>query len=303
MLDAFHELADRDPDFIVLTGDLGFGVFESFQIKFPKQFFNIGIAEQNMIGIASGLALEGKKIFVYSIGNFPTMRCLEQIRNDACYHELNINIVCQGGGFTYGSLGMSHHATEDLAIMRALPGITVVAPLNGMQAKSAVFHLYDTLSVGYLRLEKEEKNIPISNMFQNFQLSRAEVLREGSDLAIIGCGSILNEALIAANELENHGISCKILNMHTIKPIDKEAIIEIAQRNNLIITLEEHNIIGGLGSAVCEIIAEHELSVKVKRMGLNDCYSNIVGDQCYLRNIYRLNAKYLEYNILQELLE
>ena len=141
-MNALFDLAELDSDVMLLTGDLGFGVFEEFEEKHPSQYLNVGVAEQNMIGIATGLALEGKKIFVYSIGNFPTLRCLEQIRNDACYHMLNINIIASGGGFSYGGLGMSHHATEDLSIMRALPDMSVVAPATAWEAGEAIMGLY-----------------------------------------------------------------------------------------------------------------------------------------------------------------
>ena len=158
MRDAFlkkiTELAAIDKDVVLLTADLGFGVFENFESKFPGQYFNVGVAEQNMTGLAAGLALEGKKVITYSIGNFATLRCLEQIRNDGCYHDLNITIVASGGGFSYGSLGMSHHTTEDIAILRALPAMSVVAPGTAWEAGEATEALIKSNGVGYLRLDK-----------------------------------------------------------------------------------------------------------------------------------------------------
>ena len=160
MRDAFvkklTELAREDSDIMFLTGDLGFGVFDDFEKEFPTQYLNVGVAEQNMTGIAAGLGLEGKKVFTYSIANFSTLRCLEQIRNDAAYHEVNLTVVSSGGGFTYGALGMSHHATEDLAIMRALPDVTVLAPSPTWEAYHATKAITETSGVGYLRIEKEE---------------------------------------------------------------------------------------------------------------------------------------------------
>lgn len=147
-------LAKEDANVMLLTADLGFGVFESFADSFPDQYLNVGVAEQNMTGIATGLALEGKTVFTYSIGNFPTLRCLEQIRNDACYHEVNVNIVSTGGGFSYGALGMSHHTTEDLSIMRALSGVTVIAPCNGWEAEHATVQVAKQPGVSYLRIDK-----------------------------------------------------------------------------------------------------------------------------------------------------
>ena len=151
-LNSLTKLAESDKEIILLTGDLGFGVFENFEKNFPGQYFNVGVAEQNMIGLATGLALEGKKVVTYSIGNFGTLRCLEQIRNDACYHDVNITIVANGGGFSYGSLGMSHHTTEDLSIMRALPNISVVAPCTEHEASEATTAMITKGGVGYLRL-------------------------------------------------------------------------------------------------------------------------------------------------------
>ena len=158
MRDAFvnqlTELARHDSDIMFLTGDLGFGVFDNFAKEFPDQYINVGVAEQNMTGIAAGLGLEGKKVFTYSIANFATLRCLEQIRNDAAYHEVNMTVVSSGGGFTYGALGMSHHATEDIAIMRALPDVNVVAPSTAWEAYHATKALTEKKGVGYLRIEK-----------------------------------------------------------------------------------------------------------------------------------------------------
>ena len=160
MRDTFIEqltkIARNDPNVLLLTGDLGFGVFENFRKEYPKQFLNVGVAEQNMSMIAAGLALKGKRVFTYSIGNFPTLRCLEQIRNDICYHDLNVTIVSIGGGFSYGALGMSHHATEDLSIMRALPNITCVAPSSLEETKDATFQLYKKKGPSYLRLDKSD---------------------------------------------------------------------------------------------------------------------------------------------------
>ena len=153
-LDKLTRLASKDKDIVLLTADLGFGVFEDFESQFPGQYFNVGVAEQNMTGLASGLALEGKKVITYSIGNFPTLRCLEQIRNDACYHNLNITIVASGGGFSYGPLGMSHHATEDIAILRALPAMSVTAPGTAWEAGEAIEVLIKNKGVSYLRLDK-----------------------------------------------------------------------------------------------------------------------------------------------------
>ncbi len=298
MIKSLMDLASRDKDVVLLTGDLGFGLFEDFLATFPEQFFNIGIAEQNMMGIASGLAMDGKKVFVYSIGNFPTLRCLEQIRNDACYHELNVNIISQGGGFSYGGLGMSHHATEDIAIMRALPNVTVAVPSCREEAADMLEQLYwEKERVGYIRLEKTDID---SRGYGEITLGKAKFIEQGEDFSIIATGGLVSEAIKAAGILkQEHNAYCNVVNMHTIKPIDKEAIQQCLKDNKNILTLEEHNIIGGLGGAVAEVMAESGCSSKLIRLGLNDMYSSVVGDQQFLRNYYKMVSKDVVNSVIQ----
>lgn len=288
-LDALTELVTEDEKVILLTADLGFGVFEDIATRYPKQFLNVGVAEQNMTGIAAGLALEGHTVFTYSIGNFPTLRCLEQIRNDACYHDLNINIVCTGGGFSYGALGMSHHATEDLSIMRALPGMTVVAPCSKQEAFQATKDLAKTSGVGYLRIDKTQ--VELDEPMSNFKLGKATRLKEGTDFTIIASGGIAREALSAAKTLAKEGVNCRVVSMHTIKPIDSKEIKLAATETNGILTIEENTHVGGLGSAVAEVCMDTGCVPKrFERMGLDDCYSSVVGSQDYLRRHYQLDA-------------
>ena len=293
MRDAFVNklefLAKNDPDLILITGDLGFGIFDKFRITFPKQFINAGIAEQNMIGVATGLALEGKKVFVYSIANFATMRCLEQIRNDAAYHMTNITIVASGGGFTYGALGMSHHATEDIAILRALPDITVVVPSTAWETMYAIEKLYETNSVCYIRIEKGGS---IEPPFKNalFNIGQAIKIREGIDITIITCGGILSEVEKAVYSLAELGVEARVISMHTIKPIDRDVIHHAVKDTKCILTVEEHNEIGGLSSAVSEVLMNDNLFAICGQLCIKDLYSSIVGDQNYLRSYYRIDA-------------
>ena len=293
MRDAFvHQietLAKNDPDLILITGDLGFGIFDKFRHFFPQQFINVGVAEQNMVGIATGLALEGKKVFVYSIANFSTLRCLEQIRNDAAYHGANITIVASGGGFTYGALGMSHHATEDIAILRALPDVTVVVPSSAWEAHCATEKLYNTNSVCYLRIEKGGNiNPPDNNSI--FDIGKAIKIREGKHITLIACGGISIEAEKAAQILANQGVEARVLSMHSIKPIDRDAIAQAVKDTGCIVTVEEHNAIGGLGSAVSEVLMLENLHAICGQICIQDQYSSVVGDQDYLRQYYKLDA-------------
>jgi len=287
-LDRLTELAAADKDVVLLTADLGFGVFENFESKFPGQYFNVGVAEQNMTGLAAGLALEGKKVITYSIANFPTLRCLEQIRNDGCYHDLNITIVASGGGFSYGSLGMSHHATEDIAILRALPAMSVVAPGTAWEASEAIEALVKADGVGYLRLDKtvaDENSTPL------FSLGRSIRYREGADVALFATGGILRDAIQAAELLQELGIDAGVVSMYSIKPIDKDAIIAAVNETGGIVTIEEHNIDGGLGSAIAEVCMDSGfIPKKFLRIGLDNQYSSIVGSQDYLKAHYQMDA-------------
>lgn len=294
MRDAFlkklTEMADKDSSIMLLTADLGFGVFEKFEERFPNQYINVGVAEQNMTGIATGLALEGKKAVTYSIGNFPTLRCLEQIRNDACYHEANVTIVASGGGFSYGALGMSHHATEDLAILRALPEISVVAPGDIWEAAEATEALINQDKVGYLRLDKTHA-ITTPGENEKFEIGKARRIRNGGDITIITTGGILADAMNASSILKAKNIECRVVSMHSIKPIDVNEIINAVNETKGILTVEEHNILGGLAGAVSEVCMEQgAYPDRFKRLGLKDHYSSIVGSQKYLKEKYHLDS-------------
>ncbi|MDC1318149.1 GNAT family N-acetyltransferase [Candidatus Thioglobus sp.] len=283
-------LAEKDPNVMLITADLGYGVFEEFEKKYPNQYLNVGVAEHSMMGVASGLALEGRIIFTYSIGNFPTLRCLEHIRNDACYHELNINIVTSGGGFSYGGLGMSHHATEDLSIMRALPGINVIAPGTAWEAGEATIALCKDKKVGYLRIDKSKLDQPeISN--NNFKIGRANIFREGKDITLIAAGGILEETVKASNELAKLGIESRVISLCSVKPLDVDMVRKACDETGGIITIEENNLVGGMGSAISETVLDNNFQPKVfKRIGLQDEYSSIVGSQQYLRSLYKINS-------------
>ena len=290
---ALFELANDNKDVVLITGDLGFGLFEDFSEKFPSQFVNIGIAEQNMIGVSTGLALEGKIVFVYSIGNFPTLRCLEQIRNDACYHNLNINIICMGAGFSYGALGMSHHATEDIAIMRSLPGTTVISPSTEDEAYFSTIELSKRNGVGYLRLDKSNAS-KSKELKDKIEIGKGNILKDGSDYTIIVCGGIAEEALSAADDLDKDNISCKVVSMHTIKPIDNVLIQDCVENSKGIISVEEGNITGGLGSAILEACLKNgKFPLKMKTLGINDEYVSIVGSQEYLRDSTGLSKRFI----------
>ncbi len=289
---AITELAATNPKVILLTGDLGFGIFDDYSTRFPEQFLNVGVAEQNMIGVGTGMALEGYTVFAYSIANFATLRCLEQIRNDAAYHEANVTIVASGGGFTYGSLGMSHHATEDVAILRALPGITVVVPADSWESGEATKALAKSKGVGYLRIEKSGVETNRSSG-EVFRLGKARRIKEGRNLTFVSMGGIIAEVLSAVGKLEAaYPVTCRVISMHTIKPLDGEELILAAKETGGIVTVEEHNRLGGLGGAVAEWLMNANCFPETfKMLGLNDQYTSIVGDQSYLRERSGLDAE------------
>lgn len=295
------ELAKEDKSIELVTGDLGFGVLKPFWEQCPDQFTNAGIAEQNMTSMAAGMALEGKTVFTYSIGNFPTLRCLEQIRNDCAYHNANVKVVCIGGGFVYGSLGMSHQATEDLAILRALPDVVVMAPADLVEAEECTKALAKYKGTAYLRLGRGgEKRI--HEKIENFQIGKAIKVHDGEKVAIFSTGAIFEEVTAAYDELIAQGHNPAVYTFPTVKPIDREVIERISSKFELLVTVEEHNIIGGFGSAVAEVMAEMpDKKARLLRIGLNDEYSVRVGNQKYLRTQYEMDSKAIVEKILESL--
>ena len=284
------ELARNDERIFLVLGDVGFGAASPFMEQLPHQFVNAGVAEQNMTAMATGMALSGKVVFTYSIANFPTLRCLEQVRNDVCYHNANVKIVVVGGGMVYGSLGISHHATEDLAVMRAMPNLVVVAPGDPVESKLATRALVEHDGPAYLRLGRAGEPV-VHTSAPAFELGKAITVRQGNDITLISTGGLLHEAVRAADALAERGFQARVLSMHTIKPLDTEAVLAAAEETDAIFTIEEHSVIGGLGGAVAEVLMEaNPRSRYFKRIGLDGTFSSLVGDQDYLRAQYGLDA-------------
>jgi len=298
------EMSQADPNIILITGDLGFGVLTDFAKNYPEQFINAGVAEQNMTGIAAGLALEGKTVFTYSIGNFPTLRSLEQVRNDICYHNANVKIVCIGGGFAYGPLGMSHHATEDLAILRALPNLDVVAPGDTVETALATRALCQKTGPAYLRLGRGGEPKVHDNEFE-FKVGTAVTVRSGDgDVALISTGGILDNVVQARELLVEQGVIASVTSLHTLAPLDVDSITTLAQNARLIVTIEEHSRFGGLGGAVAEVLADHSLSgspARLLRIGLERQYASKVGSTDYLRDAYGLSPEKIAATIRKSL--
>ena len=284
------ELARSNPRIELVTGDLGFGVLKPFFEQLPNQFTNAGIAEQNMTSMAAGMALEGKIVFTYSIGNFPTLRCLEQIRNDCAYHHANVKIVCVGGGFVYGSLGMSHHATEDMSVMRAIPDVCCFTPGDPAETEAVTRAMLRTPGTCYLRLGRGNEPKVHPAPVEGWTIPKALTLREGSDIALLSAGGILTQAMDAAERLAEKGISAKVVSFPCLKPLDKETVNGLLASFRVLVTVEENTVAGGFGSAVCEIAAEEGNGCRVRRIGLQDCFATVVGDQQYLRQTYGMDG-------------
>ena len=295
MRDAFvrglmREMA-RDERIVLVTGDLGFGVLRPVWETYPDRILNAGIAEQGMLSLCAGLAMTNRKVVAYSIGNFPTLRPLEQIRNDCAYHDAEVKIVCVGGGFVYGSLGMSHHATEDMAVMRAIPGITCFAPGDPVETEAVVPAFFAAKGTCYLRLGRGGEPAAHREPIRDWEFPHAIRCREGKDLELFCTGGILTEVMRGAELLEEKGLKAGVVSFPCIKPMDRKTVMEAVLRNRLIVTVEEHNITGGFGSAVCEIAAEAGAACRICRVGLKDTFSAVVGDQKYLRAYYGINGE------------
>ena len=277
------ELAEKDERIILFTGDLGFSVLERFAEKFPKRFYNFGVSEQNMTGAAAGLALCGKKVISYSITPFVTMRPFEQVRIDIAFQKANVVVVGVGSGFSYGSLGPTHHATEDIALMRALPNMVVLCPGDPVEATLATRVAIAHNGPVYLRLGKGKEPIIHAVPPKELVIGKSFRLREGKEVTLISTGDGLALVTQAVKELVEKGVSVRQISMPCVKPLDKETVLAAARETERIITIEEHQIIGGLGSAVAEVLAEAGLATPLVRIGIPDTFMVVAGNQQYLR--------------------
>lgn len=294
------ELAEKDESIYLLSGDLGFSVFEEFIEKFPQRFLNCGVAEQNMVGLAAGLALEGKKPYLYSIIPFLTMRCFEQIRNDICYQNLNVKLVGIGSGLTYGHLGATHWAIEDIAILRALPNLTLLCPADPIETRELLLKAYLTPNPTYIRLVKRGEKI-IHNQKDQIEIGKPSVLREGKEGAIIAAGIQVEFSLQAIEKLKKLGHNYKLISLHSLKPVDRDLLLKEIKEIKKIFTVEEHNIIGGVGSVVAEILAESDWSGDFKRIAIPDEYSQEIGSTAYLQKKYCLDPERITDYILSQI--
>ena len=283
--------ADRRDDVHLLVGDLGYSVVEPFVERHGRRFLNVGVAEQNLAGVAAGLALSGRRtVFIYSLANFPLLRCLEQVRNDICYSGANVKIVAVGGGLAYGPQGYTHFAVEDLAIARALPGMVVTAAADAVEAQRLVQLACETPGPWYLRLGKNaEPAVHARGTLAGWGVGEAIKVRSGGDAAVLATGAIVSEACVAADALAREGIDTAVWSVPFVKPVDREAILAVAERVSAVVTVEEHTGHGGLGSVVAEVLAEEGLARPLRRLHTREAWQE-VGSQAHLRRWHGLDA-------------
>jgi transketolase len=289
-VEALAELARKDERIILLTADLGFAALEPFAEEFPRRFFNVGVCEQNMVGLATGLAEAGFIPYTYSITPFSILRPYEFIRNGPIVHKFPVRIVGMGGGFEYGHNGISHYALEDIAVMRTQPGITIIAPADYEQTSSAILATWNLPGPVYYRLGKND-NALVEGLNGRFEMGRAELIGEGKDVVIITMGSIAHEAITASKILSAHGLSSKVMIIAGVSPAPVNDLINTLNVHELAITLEAHYIAGGLGSLVAEVIAEQRLSCKLVRFGVKDADDGISGSTDFLHRKYGLDGE------------
>jgi len=285
------ELGRQNKDIVVLDADLSSSTRTAIFAKaYPERFFNLGVAEQNLMATAAGLAACGKTVFVSTFAIFATGRAWDQVRNSIAYNNLNVKIVATHAGISVGPDGASHQALEDIALMRVIPNMQIIVPVDAPQVREAIICAASTLGPFYVRLGRPK--VPTLENKGDFVLGKAQVLSEGKDITIIACGIMIEQALIAIKNLQGKGISVCLINMHTIRPLDKEAILKAAKTSRGIIVCEEHSVIGGLASCVQEVVAEND-PVKVLCLGIKNRFGQS-GDPAELLQEYQLSSEFIE---------
>ncbi len=300
-LSALHELAGKNKNIYALISDNGAIVYDKYRQDFPEQYINCGISEANMISVAAGMASCGKIPFAYTIGNFLIYRAFEQIRNDVCLQRMNVKLVGIGVGFVYSTLGPTHHSTEDIALMRTLPGMTIFSPCDPLETKKITYAAAQIDGPVYIRLATGGTPKIYENDY-DFKVGKAVVLREGRDLTMISTGSIVYDVVQAADKLKSQGISARVVNLPTIKPIDSAMILKAAEETKNILTVEEQNLNGGVGCAVAEVLADHQMAPRFKRLGLQDSFSQGYGSYQDLKELNSLSQEHI-IKAAKELLE
>ncbi|MBI5629795.1 MAG: transketolase [Elusimicrobia bacterium] len=284
-------LAEEDPRVVLLSGDIGNRLFDNFKAHCRERFFNCGVAEANMIGVAAGLAMNGLKPVAYTITPFVTTRCLEQIRVDLCYHNVPVVVVGVGGGLSYASLGATHHSCEDIAFLRALPNMTVLCPGDAVETRLALRAALGLSGPAYIRIGKKGEPV-VHQSPPRFEIGKGILLKEGKDVCLLSTGNTLPLALASAEILGTKGISIRVVSLHTVKPLDEELLRAAFSKRMFVATLEEHSVIGGLGGAVAEWLADHpHVGARLLRLGTPDEFLHEVGEQEHAREFFGLTPE------------
>ena len=294
-------LAEKDRSIHLITSDTGFKVFENFQATFPDRYLNIGISEACMIGVAAGLALSGKRVFCYGIVPFVTLRCFEQIRVDLCAMNLPVTVVGVGEGLTYSTTGSTHHSIEDLAVLGALPNLTIVCPADPVETALATEAIMGLEGPCYLRLGKTGEPVVHEAGLAELTLGKAITLSRGRDLAILATGNMVDTAVRTGRLLRAEGFEPEVVSLHTVKPLDRERVIELARRFGRIVTIEEHSILGGLGARVSDVLTDEGVEVSMLKFALRDEFSGVVGSHQYLRDRYGLTPEAISAEIIRKM--
>jgi transketolase len=280
-IDALTDFARANPDVMLLTADLGYSVLERFAEALPAQYVNVGVCEQAMVGIAAGLALSGRRVVLYSIANFPTLRCLEQLRNDVCYHDLPVTVIAVGGGLAYGAQGYTHHGVEDLGIMAMLPNMAVASPADPLEAVALLPQLLDRRRPAYLRLGRSGEPV-LHAPGTAVTLEQAILLRRGGDIALLATGPILGRALAAAEVLASRGVSASVVSFPGFRPLDEAAVLAAARAHRALLTIEEHSVSGGFGTRVAEVLVGAGLAPRFGKYGVTEALRGRIGSQAWL---------------------
>jgi len=299
--DEINKLAIDDDRIVLLSGDIGNRMFDTFKAQHGERFFNCGIAEANMMGVASGMALSGLRPIIYTITPFTTTRCYEQIRIDACYHNVPVIIIGTGSGLSYASLGPTHHSLEDFAILRVLPNMTILAPADEIELRQCIREALKLDTPVYIRIGKKGEKI-ISKEDHNFKIGCSTTVRYGTDICLIGTGTIMPTVLESADVLSSNGFSVRVESFHTIKPLDKKTLKDVFAKSSLVAIIEEHSCIGGLYGAACEwLVKQNNIGCRLISFGTDDEFMHEIGTQNYARAKYGLTSENIVRKITTEL--
>ena len=299
--DEIETLAAEDKRIVLLSGDIGNRMFDTFKEKSPDNFYNCGVAEANMTGMAAGMALCGLRPVTYTITAFNTARVLEQIRLDVCYQNLPVIIVGVGGGLSYASLNATHHALEDIAFLRVLPNMTVICPGDAWEVRAALRAALQMNGPVYIRMAKKNEPIVHSSL-PDFSIGKGLIVKEGTDICFLNAGSLLPVAIDAADILHEKGISVQVVSMHTVKPLDENLLHDVFSRFSHIFTLEEHSILGGFGGSVAEWLSDQKgLQASLSRIGTQDKFMTEAGEQDYAREFFGISKEQIAERVLKKL--